>query len=81
MNREKILEDRGARYGDFDINMYAFTRHVEGIISQALQQKIKLPDRVGPLIMTAAKILREAYMHTEDNIDDGVNYLEEAGKI
>ena len=77
----QIKKDRGEKYGDFQLNMEAFTMCIEAMVMQATQQRIKLPKYFGALVMCKLKALREVYQHDPDNGKDHFNYLEVAREM
>lgn len=82
IEEEKVVMERGKKYGDAAINMPAATQIVRAMISQAMQIPLKevnekIPDNFYSMIQVAAnKILRECYAHDEDNGVDCHNYLQ-----
>lgn len=81
-NRELQVEiERGAEYGNFELNMVCLTRAIEAMASQALQQQVSFPDNFGALVCCEIKKLRECYKHKDDNGVDHHNYLAAARRI
>ena len=82
MSKEKQIEkQRGELYGSFSLNMTALTRCIEAMVSQSIQQQVKLPDSFGSMVLVQVKLLREAFQYNEDNLLDAHNYLDRARKI
>jgi len=83
MNKKKIRQDRGKKYGNSAINMAAFTRVIQAMFEQATQTKLKkdLPDNFGALVMVNCKLLRECFKYDKDNYVDAENYLDFAKEL
>ena len=83
MNKSKIRQDRGEKYGNSAINMAAFTKVIQAMFEQATQTKLKkdLPESFGALVMVSCKVLRECYKYDKDNYVDAENYLDFAREL
>jgi len=77
-NLKQIEQERGEQYGDFDLNMLAAKKGLEGLVSQHLQKEITLPDNIVPMFFAYCKTLRECNQHKDDNMDDAVIYMQQA---
>jgi hypothetical protein len=81
MTEAEIEEERGKKYGDFSLNMISATRIIEAMVSQSIQQKVKLPDNFAAMVMVNIKMIRECFSHDPDNGIDAYNYLQCSRRI
>ena len=61
--------------------MISATRIIEAMVSQSIQKQIKLPDNFAAMVMVNIKLIRECFMHDDDNGIDAYNYLNCARRI
>ena len=76
---DAIKQERGKKYGPVSINHRSIGMGWGGILLQSFmagrwKPGDPLPPEIVTLMMTFVKASREAYQHTEDNVDDAVNY-------
>jgi hypothetical protein len=76
---DDIIKDREKSYGPPKECLHAIALAWDGIIRQSNEMPLDADfsiDRFDVTLMLAAmKIVREAYCHKQDNIDDAINYL------
>lgn len=78
---KKLRDERGGTYGPVEQNHRTIGMQWGGILTHAgWKPGEPVSARVVCLMMVALKLNREAYCHQQDNIDDGVNYLNFAGE-
>lgn len=79
---EEIRAKRGQKYGPVKENHETIGMQWGGILSHSgWMPGEPIPARIVCLMMVALKLNREAYSPQEDNIHDGINYLNFAGEI
>jgi len=75
---DKIIKDRELSYGASLECHKNIALAWQGIINQSCKtgsMEIVIDETDVALMLAAMKIIREAYCHKQDNIDDAINYL------
>lgn len=74
---DRIMRDRGLKYGDKQLNHESIGLMYTGLLESHYQMKLPhpIPGRVVALMTALIKLNREAYRPNQDNVDDAKNYL------